>query len=118
MIKGHVEAPDLVGQDLMIKDAPNKSMNEVQITWPSTDRASEVNVVNAARTCATKNNSLAILDHIPEVLRPQDYSKTPASDGKGRTRILRVMAMDCFHPMVTIKTLDDFVKVMIDVVDC
>ena len=77
-------------------------------------RASESDIINAARTC---DNNCAILDHIPEVLRTEDYSTTPASDG-GRTRTLRVIVMERFHPIAMIETLDDFVKVMIDVVEC
>ena len=106
VIEGRAEAPDLVDRDLMIK-----------ISWPSTDRASESDIINAARTCAAKNNNRAILDHVPEVLRAEDYSTTPPSDG-GRTRTLRVIVMERFHPMTMVKTLDDFVKVMIDVVEC
>jgi len=106
VIEGHADAPDLVDRDLMIK-----------ISWPSTDRASESDIIDTARTYAAKKNNRVILDHIPEVLRAEDYSTTPASDG-GRTRTLRVIVMERFHPIATIVTLDDLLKVMIDVVEC
>ena len=35
----------------------------------------------------------------------------------GRTHTLRVVVMECFHPMIMIMTLDDVVKLMIDVVE-
>ena len=105
VIEGRSDALGLAGRDLMIK-----------ISWPSKDRASEVNIINLAREFAKKNDDRAILDHIPEVLLSQDYLETPASGG--RTRILRVIVMECYYPMETIEMLDDFAKVIIDGVDC
>jgi len=53
--------------------------------WPSADRASESDVINAACKCTAKNDSCAILDHVPEVLRAEDYSVIPASDRVSRS---------------------------------
>jgi Fungal protein kinase len=107
VVEGTANDPDLRGQDLMVK-----------ISWPSTDRVSEADIINAARACAAKTNNRAILDHIPAILRTQDYLTTPAPPHGGSTCTLRVIVMECFHPMAEIEMLDDFVKVIIDVVEC
>ena len=61
------------------------------------------------------NNNRTIFDCIPEVLRALDYSTTPPSDGTGRTRTLRVIAMERFHQIEILETPADFVPAMVDV---
>ena len=106
MIEGHVDGPNAKKRDVMVK-----------ISWASTDRASDVDILQAARGCAARSGNRAILDHLPEVLFAEDYSTTLSSD-MGRTRTLRVIVMERFCPMATIETLHDFAKVMTDVVEC
>ncbi|KAF9515423.1 hypothetical protein BS47DRAFT_1361000 [Hydnum rufescens UP504] len=77
VIGGHADPPDLVGWGLMIK-----------ISWPSTDRVRESDIINVACICMAKNNNHAMLNHIPEVLHAKDYLTTPTSDHGGRSHML------------------------------
>lgn len=103
VVEGRYEDKALADDDLMVK-----------ISWPSIDRASEVDIIEYART----NHNSAILDHIPTVLHSQDFNTTGRSPRNNGTRILRVIVMPRFQPVERITSFDDYVKVMIDVVQC